>query len=48
MTESKQILTGVERKTLTTKEGRGLEGYGENISPGPPTVRSVQLDPIAD
>lgn len=39
MTESKQILTEVERKTLTTSEGRGLKAVG-NISPGPPTVRS--------
>lgn len=39
MTESKQILTEVERKTLTTSEGRGLKATG-NISPGPPTVRS--------
>lgn len=39
MTESKQILTEVERKTLPTSEGRGLKAVG-NISPGPPTVRS--------
>lgn len=38
MTESKQILTEVERKTLTTSEGWGLKDMG-NISPGPPTVR---------